>query len=758
MSTNGAGDVTSGQDGPTSPVQLFFEAADLWLAVADADLRLVETNPAWRAGFAAMDRAPERLDDVLPKSEIDAVRAAGASGHAARRPMIQGPDGRWLEVDLAVRGGHLLVAMIEVAGRDVNPDVEAARRSRDLLLQDATVGAWRYDPLSDCFNFAPEISAPYGEVPKVVPRMLVNALVHRDDLAREAELRERITREGGSGDMEMRMRRPDGAWHHLRVHLRAGRRLAQGAYEMYGLTQQITELAEARDEARRAAERLRIALGAAHAAVFELDYVQRTFEVSPEFEAIFGFRPTFESFEDGSLFAGLNDDDRETVAEARRRWSEDVFQSVDVRTRVRGRERWVRVFYRLRRDEAGQPLVGIGLLQDIDERKRQELELDAARRTAEAATAAKSAFLASVSHEIRTPMNGIVGVLHLLKSERLSASGRALLDEALACSGMLGELINDVLDLSKIEAGRLELHPEPADPAAALDGVLGLLKSQADAKGLTLAAAVQPDLGWVSVDPTRLRQCLFNLIGNAVKFTTDGGVQVSLARVGPTRLACRIKDTGPGITEADQARLFGRFEQTDEGVARGGAGLGLAISRSLAQLMGGDIRVESTPGEGATFTFEFEAPSIAAPAEDPAAVATGALEGLRVLLVDDNPTNRMVGARILEALGATAVACDDGASAVEAVSAGFDVVLMDINMPGMDGMEATRIIRALPGPAASAPIIALTANVMTHQRQSYLAAGMDGVVAKPFSPASLLAEICAVLDRTAQAARAAAGA
>jgi CheY-like chemotaxis protein len=233
-------------------------------------------------------------------------------------------------------------------------------------------------------------------------------------------------------------------------------------------------------------------------------------------------------------------------------------------------------------------------------------------------------------------------------------------------------------------------------------------------------------------------------VGNAVKFTDHGEVVARLSRAGPARLRIEIADTGPGVPLESRSRLFQRFEQVDgpNGRAFGGTGLGLAITRNLVELMDGKIGVHGNDPQGSVFWFEIAAPPAAAPAPEAELGAEASLEGLRVLLVDDNRTNRLIGGKVLEALGAEPVLAEDGAQAIEAVRREpLDLVLMDINMPVMDGLEAVRHIRSLPGGVGELPVLALTANVMAHQRDSYLAAGMDGVVGKPFSPAELLREV-----------------
>ncbi|HWA63803.1 MAG TPA: ATP-binding protein, partial [Caulobacteraceae bacterium] len=415
-----------------------------------------------------------------------------------------------------------------------------------------------------------------------------------------------------------------------------------------------------------------------------------------------------------------------------------------------GRRRWIRWQVRPWRDAdetVGGVIVYVDDITDLVAARRDAqgsaVRLKAALAAAEQAGDAKASFLANMSHEIRTPMNGVLGVLGLLKQEALSDEGRRLLDEAFGCGQMLLALLNDVLDFSKIEAGRLELSPEPAQPDAIVAGVVGLLRAQAEAKGLALEIEGGLSGAWRRIDPVRVRQTLFNLIGNAVKFTEGGGVVVRVAEPALGRLRIEVEDTGVGIAPEAQIGLFDRFTQADPSTTRrfGGTGLGLSITRRLARLMGGDVGFVSKAAAGSTFWIDIDAPAC----EPPAAEGPGDsawLTGLRLLVVEDNAINRTNAQKLLESLGASVETAESGLAGVEAAArGGFDLVLMDIQMPDIDGLEATCRIRALPGDAGQVPIIALTANVLAHQREEYLVVGMSGVVGKPISARELLGEI-----------------
>ena len=400
--------------------------------------------------------------------------------------------------------------------------------------------------------------------------------------------------------------------------------------------------------------------------------------------------------------------------------------------------------------EPGQGPRHLCMIEDISERVEKEQRiretlylLQEARQAADAASAAKSEFLAHMSHEIRTPLNGVLGLVQLLEREPLAEQQRTMVARLLSAGESLLCIVNDILDLSKIEAGQLTIEPQPYDLGPLLAKLKDLFAPRAAAKGVALRLTSQVDgLGPVAVDGQRLEQVLGNLLGNALKFTAQGGVELRVLTQActPATVSVRfeVADTGIGIDPATLATLFSPFTQGGNHISRryGGTGLGLAISKRLVELMGGTIGAESQPGQGSRFWVELDLPrsivTTAGAAPDPAAVAPRVV-GLRVLVVDDSEINREVVKQALELEGVVVTLAEEGHQALTLLRQqpdAYDAVLMDVQMPDLDGLAATRLIRTELG-LTDLPIIALTAGVLPHQRQEALAAGMNDVLSKP---------------------------
>ncbi|MGB3810257.1 MAG: ATP-binding protein [Parvibaculum sp.] len=399
----------------------------------------------------------------------------------------------------------------------------------------------------------------------------------------------------------------------------------------------------------------------------------------------------------------------------------------------------------------------------VKELQATQRELAAAKEAAEKANRAKSDFLTTMSHEIRTPMNGVIGLAEVLLQDNLSASQRNHVSIIKGCGESLLTIVNDILDLSKLEAGRLELDANACSPREVTASVIDLMRARAEEKGLAIGFAVAADVpDEILCDETRLRQILLNLVGNAVKFTQTGSVNIdvtvsSLVDERPAHLDFIVRDTGAGIPEGTLPKLFNRFTQATTATARtyGGTGLGLAISRELATLMNGTIEVTSKIGTGTSFNLRIPIERAQQPVATPAPIpvstpdetpAPDMQHKLNVLLAEDQPVNQKLMSAVMERLGHRLTIANNGVEAVRAMRAErFDLVLMDIQMPELDGILTTKVIRSVDEAWRNTPIVALTAHAMESHRETYLAAGMDGFVSKPFRMEVLVGEMARVL-------------
>ncbi|WP_424971909.1 ATP-binding protein [Dinoroseobacter sp. S76] len=453
-----------------------------------------------------------------------------------------------------------------------------------------------------------------------------------------------------------------------------------------------------------------------------------------------------------------------------------IFKARDIHEPVRmelinrtksGEDIWVETNITPMVDDDGVVQGEVAIERDITQAKRREKELADAKTAAEEGARAKAQFLAMVSHEIRTPLNGIIGMSDVLLSGSLQKDQRETVQTILSSGEALLTIINDILDLSKLEAGKMEIETIPFDLRAQLQGALALVHPLAEEKGLALSLTFDdlPADEFLG-DPGRVRQVFLNLMGNAIKFTKSGGVsaRVSIA-TGPQgdEIRIAVQDTGIGIPEDRLAHIFAAFAQADGATTRhfGGTGLGLAISRQLARQMGGDIDVTSAPGQGSCFTLRFRTQAAASAHKAATCKATAGIAGIpadiRILVADDNRTNRLLLGKLLDKVKPGLIFAVDGIEAVEKFrSEGPDLILMDMSMPRCDGIEATRLIREIEAlePAPAVPILALTANAFASDRDRCLEAGMDGFLTKPIRRRDLFAAIAEFAPDQSQTDRA----
>jgi PAS domain S-box-containing protein len=750
--------------------------------ILDIDRRIEWANDTFlrRAGYTADEAIGRIPGDLLKSEEVDAeglrrLRAAMDRGQPHRSEVRnRDKDGQdyWIELEAqpvrdetGLLTGWVIIESDITERRDAARELARERERLQLILDGTGAGTWEVDFATGVDQINDAYAAMLGDDRTTFTARIDGefmSIMHPDDraavsLARQAHL------DGRSAEytVEFRMRHRDGHWVWVYSRGRVGARDADGRpLRMAGTHIDISERKRVEAEAQRGAVLLRGAIEAIDEAFVIFDPDDRLVLCNERYREVYSGVADLlvpgARFEELLRAGALRGD----YASARGRVDEWVAERLAAHRRADGvvhqqldNGRTLRIVERRLPD--GHT---VGFRIDITEITR-------ARLAAEEASRSKSQFVANMSHEIRTPMNAILGMLRLLHKSGLSARQADYAGKADGAARSLLGLLNDILDFSKAEAGKMILDPQPFRVEPLLRDLSVILSATVGSKPVALRFDIDPALPRSLVgDSMRLQQVLINLGGNAIKFTEQGEVVVRVEvaeRIDTAvRLAISVRDTGIGIAPENHARIFSGFTQAEASTTRrfGGTGLGLAICQRLVQLMGGELELESALGQGSRFGFSISLP--VAQDELPVAPAAAAgsgtrrLQGLRLLLAEDNPNNRQVACELLEDEGATVKAVDNGRQAVEAVAAAalpFDAVLMDLQMPEMDGVTATGRIRETVG-LHELPIVAMTANAMASDREACIAAGMNDHVPKPFDLDHLVAVLQRLTGRTPPAA------
>lgn len=657
------------------------------------------------------------------------------------------------EADLAHLAGLADLVMDQIELSQARRALEERHQVLDLAEQLSLTGYWTLNTDTGEVFWSPQVYAIHGVDDTTYRPGLDDALAFYVDSDREMieALLAKNTAAGMGWEFDATIERRDGTQRSVRSVAACQK---DGAGRVTGFIGVFKDLTDERQAISRAVEQeRRYRLLADHASdVIAVYGVDGAFiYLSPSIKELLGYEP--EELIGKTPYDLILPDDHDRV---RREFAaaaqSELPLTVEYRARAKdGTIRWLEARPRFRRDTTGKVIEITDSVRDVTERREREAALAQARVTAEAAVKAKGDFLANMSHEIRTPLNGVIGFAEVLSATELDPDQQRYVDRIRTAGKGLSALIDDILDFSKIESGRMTIERRPFDLRALAHDVVDLTRVSTAGR---LEFVIEYDAklnARVMGDEQRVRQVLLNLIGNAAKFTHTGSVKLE-ARRHEDWLELRIVDTGIGISPAAMATLFQGFTQADASVGRrfGGTGLGLNIARSLARLMGGDVTLSSAPGVGTTATFVLPYRPSDDKGEGPGtrAESPSLTRGLRVLIVDDVDTNVELMQILLTNAGHTSVGVSSGQAAIDLLrdDSAFDLVLMDVQMPGLDGLETTRLIREMPQ-AALVPIVALTANVLTDQIEACREAGMDDHLGKPVRPEALFETLDRVASR-----------
>ena len=623
----------------------------------------------------------------------------------------------------------------------------------------ASIGHWRLERDAPAFQCSRQVFRIFGLEPADgFPVDLALAFYHPDDREQVRQAIETIFVTGEPVTLHTRIVRTDDEVRHVVSQTLSERDADGNVCAIFGVFQDVTDHVRAAEALKRSeAQFRRIAENASDLITYS-DASGQLVYASPALETITGYKP--EELFGARALRLLHPDDHPAVQVRIQQLAQRPDQHLppfECRMRTKdGRWVWLESRPSPMIDPTTGKFLGVtDVVRDITERKAMETALQEARLEAKRAAKIKGEFLANMSHELRTPLTSIIGFSQLLREEaRFSPEALGHIDRVVTASEVLLATVNDILDFSKLEAGQVEIRPEPVRVAQIASDIVGLFALQAEAKKIELRLDCAETLNRpLLLDGDRLRQILLNLVGNALKFTSEGHIAVE-ARLShdDARLWVSVTDTGRGVPADELGRLFQRFSQVDGSIARdhGGTGLGLAICKGLVEAMGGAIYVESTPGQGSRFWFETPAIFVDAEADAPTSegASLAALEGACVLVVDDHEANRALVQALLAPLGCRVETASGGAEAIAAAGESrFDVILMDLRMPGIDGASACAAIRASHGPNARQPILAFTADASDGRAAEVMATGFDDHVAKPIMPTDLLTRVAGWIGR-----------